>query len=323
MGSWIAKLALSIGGLIAAIWIFGPREPVDIDVPKDLTLDPRTLDHYFATQEARFSDLTPGTEKRVIWAASNGVPTPLSVLYIHGFSATSEEIRPVPDRVAQGLGANLVFTRLAGHGRGGAAMAEPTVNDWMLDVAEALAAARAVGDEVVVIATSTGGTLAALAALDETLADKVKGIAFVSPNFQLANPAAKLLTWPGVRWWGPLLAGRDRRFAPVNDAHAKYWTIQYPSVAVAPMAALVKFTFAQDFSAASPPALFLYAPADKVVSARATEEIAQRWGGTSTLAPQILPAGNDPNNHVIAGDILSPGMTDVAVSTILDWVKQL
>ena len=137
----------------------------------------------------------------------------------------------------------------------------------------------------------------------------------------MANPAAKILTWPGARWWGPLLAGRERRFDPMNDAHAKFWTIQYPSVAVLPMAALVKYTLAQDFSGVYIPALFVYSPDDQVVSAQATLDLAKRWGAPSTLAPQTLTPVDDPNSHVIAGDILSPGMTESAVRVMLDWLE--
>ena len=323
MRKLLGRLLLGLIGLIGALWIFGPREPVDTNVTFDQVLNPQDLDTYFQTQESKFTDITPGTEKRVIWAGATGEKTPISVVYIHGFSATSEEIRPVPDRVAQQLGANLVFTRLTGHGRGGAAMTEPTANDWMNDLAEAIAAGRATGDQVILIATSTGGTLAALAALDPELSQDIKGITFVSPNFQLGNPAAKVLTWPGVRWWGPLVAGKERSFEPYNDAHAKFWTIRYPSSAVVPMAALVKYMYAQDYSGASIPALFVYAPADKVVSPAAVEDIAARWGGPSTLAPQVAGPGDDPNSHVIAGDILSPGMNDAAVQVILSWAQDL
>ena len=46
-------------------------------------------------------------------------------------AATSEEVRPLPEDVAKSLGANLYFTRLAGHGRGDLPMSEPSMNDWM------------------------------------------------------------------------------------------------------------------------------------------------------------------------------------------------
>jgi hypothetical protein len=60
----------------------------------------------------------------------------------------------------------------------------------MLDIA------RAVGDRVLVIATSTGGTLAAYAATEADMAVDVAGIVFVSPNFALAEPTGRVLQWP-------------------------------------------------------------------------------------------------------------------------------
>jgi hypothetical protein len=46
-------------------------------------------------------------------------------------------MRPVPDRLATQLGANLIYTRLKG--RGSLAMAKPVAGDWLEDTAEALA----------------------------------------------------------------------------------------------------------------------------------------------------------------------------------------
>ena len=99
----------------------------------------------------------------MICAGAAETKAPLSIVYLHGFSASSEEIRPVPDDVAAALGANLVHTRFKGHGRDGDAMAEGSVPTWMADAVEALAVARRVGKKVMIMSTSTGGTLAALA----------------------------------------------------------------------------------------------------------------------------------------------------------------
>ncbi|KMW56288.1 hypothetical protein AIOL_001240 [Candidatus Rhodobacter oscarellae] len=281
------------------------------------------LDAYFARAEGRFDDITPGTQKRVIWAGEAGAKTPLSVVYIHGFSATSEEIRPIPDRVAHALGANLIYTRLTGHGRTGAALAEATEQDWLHDTAEALAAGRAAGDEVVAITTSTGGTLAALAALDPEASKALKGIVFVSPNFQLKPALARILTWPGVETWGPWVAGAERTFAPLNEAHANFWTMRYPSRALLPMARLVKHMYAQDFRRAKLPALFLYSPFDTVIDPEAVEKIAADWGGPTRRVPILAPSGDAPTNHVIAGDITSPGNTGAATRYMLDWLAAL
>ena len=171
-----------------------PGDPVVLTASFDPARFEGDVAGYFAAQEARFDDITPGTEKRVVWAGAAGDKTPLAVVYLHGFSATSEEIRPVPDRVAEALGANLIFTRLAGHGRPGAALARVSVADWMADVAEALAAARAVGDRVVVIGTSTGATLARIAVQYPEMRADVAGMVLISPNFRVKNPAAVILS---------------------------------------------------------------------------------------------------------------------------------
>ena len=134
-GKWLGRVLLALGVGVAGLWVFGPYEPADLTARFEPDAFGGDLDAYFATQEVRFDDLTPGVEKRVVRAGATGEKTPLSVVYLHGFSATSEEIRPVPDRVAAGLGANLVFTRLTGHGRPGAALARATVADWMAETA--------------------------------------------------------------------------------------------------------------------------------------------------------------------------------------------
>ncbi|MDJ0631245.1 MAG: alpha/beta fold hydrolase [Rhodobacter sp.] len=323
LGKWLGRVLLALLVLAAAAWLILPGEPVDTDIGFGTALSADRLDTYFAEAEARFDDITPGVEKRVIWAGTPGARTGVSVVYIHGFSATSEEIRPVPDLVARALGANLVYTRLSGHGRDGAALAEPAAGDWLEDVAEALAAARAAGDRTLVIATSTGGTLAALAAMHPDLSASIDAIAFVSPNFAIANALSAILTWPGARWWVPLAAGTERAWQPLNDDHRRYWTTRYPTVALLPMMALVKHVAKQDPGRATVPAMFLFSDADAVVSAAATRDVADRWGGEVALAPQKLPPGNDPYNHVIGGDVLSPGMTESVAKQIAGWARSL
>ena len=323
VATWPGRVLLALGVVAAGFWVFGPREPADLTARFDPAAFGGDLDAYFAAQEARFDDLTPGVEKRVVWAGAAGDRTPLSLVYLHGFSATSEELRPVPDRVAAGLGANLVFTRLAGHGRPGAALAEATVADWMADTAEALEAGRATGERVLVIATSTGGTLAAAAAQDAGLMRDVAGIVFVSPNFGLNTPLAPLLTWPAARHWLPPIVGETRAWVPLNDAQGRFWTTEYPSVAVLPTAALVRAVGKLDPGAALVPAFFLFAPDDRIVRADLTERVAAAWGGPMRVMRVTPGPGDDPDAHVIAGDIVSPGLTDAVTAAITDWARGL
>jgi alpha-beta hydrolase superfamily lysophospholipase len=309
--------------LLALAWVLAPVEPVDRTVDFDARALPDDLDSWLAAEEARFPDITPGTAKRIHWAGAKGAKTPLSIVYLHGFSATLQEIRPVPDEVAKALGANLFFTRLAGHGRGSAAMAEPLAGDWIEDTAEALAIGRRLGDQVLVIATSTGATLAAIAATDPQLNGDLAGIVMVSPNFGLRLKGAFLLDLPYARTWAPWIAGDTLGFAPENPDHAKYWTTQYPSSAAFPMAALLRAARGQNYGQAKMPLLVVYAPDDHVIDPAAIWPVTDAWGGSVRIEERHMQAGDDPWSHVIAGDILSPGQTEEVVALILDWAAGL
>lgn len=322
-GLWLGRVLLALILGVAIAWLLAPREPVDTEISFDPNSLGGDLDAYLAQEEARFSDIVPGAQKQVIWAGARGARTPLSVIYIHGFSASAPEIAPVPQQVAAALGANLYFTRLRGHGRDGAAMGEAEAGDWLEDMAEALAIGARLGERTLILSTSTGSTLAAIAATDSAAMARVAGIVFVSPNFRVNSAAAFLLRAPFARRWLPLLLGEERAFTPMNERHARYWSERYPLVALLPMAALVQHARSLDYGAVSTPALFYFSDADKVVDARETRRIAARWGGKVTIVSPDLTPADDPHAHVIAGDIVSPGQTGAAVQAILAWARGL
>ncbi|MEM7469836.1 MAG: alpha/beta fold hydrolase [Pseudomonadota bacterium] len=322
-GKWLGRVLLGLFIALVAIWVFWPREPVDTQITFDPRVLPENLDVYLEQSELRFDDISEGVEKRIIWAGKSGAQTELAVIYVHGFSATSEEIRPVPDMVADELGANLFYTRLSGHGRSGLAMTEPTAGDWIEDMAEALAIGRRLGKEVVVLSTSTGGTISAIAARNPDLRENVKGIVFVSPNFRIKNPTATILEWPLARTLSTLLAGAERSFDPQNEGHAKYWTTIYPTTALIPMAAIVRHARKADYADVPTPALFVFSDEDAVVDAETTRALSTKWGGMVTLASRIMGPEDDPFNHVIAGDILSPSQNDGTAELIVNWVRGL
>ena len=119
------------------------------------------IEHRITMAESQITDIRPGLEKSIIWAGAPHQRTRYAIVYIHGFSASKEELRPVPDRIAVALGANIFYTRLTGHGRTAEAMREASVAAWMQDLAETFQIGSMIGDKVIIISCSTGGTLVA------------------------------------------------------------------------------------------------------------------------------------------------------------------
>ena len=322
MGRRIVLAVLGLAVVLAAGFFLGPLVPVDTTIrfnPSVIGDDPQA---YLAREEAAVPNIREGLDKEIIWANPLvHAKTPLAVVYIHGFSASKGEIRPLPDDVADELGANLFYTRLTGHGQDGAAMAQGSVNAWVNDYEEALAIGRAIGDKVIVIATSTGGSLAAWAATQPNASSDVAAIAFISPNFGVKASGADLLTMPWGKQIAELVGGKERSFPPRNALHEKLWTTRYPMAALPPMAALTNLAYEAPVEKATIPALFIFSDSDKVVRPDRTREIAGRWGAPHELVP--VDDTGDPDNHVLAGDALSPQTTAFLTERIVVWVKAL
>ena len=319
----LLQLLLGFAFLVILVLLFGPREPVDGEITFEPGMLGDNLDAYLAASEAVFDDIIPGTEKRIVWAGEPGARTDTVILYLHGFLATSEEIRPVPDQVAANLGANLYFARFTGHGRTGEAMAEARAVDWRNDLAEAMAIGARLGDRIILIGTSTGGTLATLAAADPLMNAGVDGVILVAPNFKVNNPLAFVPDLPFARFYIEILGGAERQWEGVDAEHNFYWTTRYPTRAVIPMSATVRAANALDPRTIDVPVLIIFDPGDEVVRHDRTVEIAEAWGGPTYVVRVSVGPNDDPARHVIAGDIRSPDMTAPTVATMTRWINAL
>jgi len=302
---------------LTILFLAGPRVPVDLHIrPIELPAD---LEGYLKASEARFPDIVAHTEKTIIWAdPATKRPTPLALVYLHGFSATRQETAPLAERVAQRLGANLLYTRLTGHGRPASAMGAATVNDWLNDGAEALAIGKRLGERVLLIATSTGGTLATWLA-SYSRSDALRACILISPNFMPAKAEARLLTLPWAKYLIPLFYGKIWRWTPINELHGTYWTQDYPMTANITLMGLVQFVKTLDVRQIRCPVLTFLSPHDEIVNPAATETMLTRFGSVIKKTVYIGDA-QDPRQHVLAGDILSPNTTETMAQMIADFV---
>ena len=314
---WIAgAVAAATVGTVLAL---GPRVRFE-EAWVEPTL-PDDLDAWLAEAEAGVPDLREGDERAIVWLdPEERAPTPLSIVYLHGFSADRHEMEPVISELAAELGANLYFSRLAGHGRDRTAMAEATVEAWLADTAEALAIGGRIGERVLVVGTSTGGTLATWAATRPEAADRLAGIVLVSPNFQPRDRSSRMLLYP----WGGQLAravvGAERCFTPENDRQERHWTTCYPTSVLPVMMALVEHVRTMDLAGITVPTLVLYSPDDEVVDPLETYVQVTEMTGTKPRV-QVVRSTSDPAHHVLAGDIVSPESNSEVVDRILDFLR--
>lgn len=141
---------------------------------------------------------TPGTNKTFQWAFPDKRKTPLSLVSLHGFSATRKEISPIPEKIAEALQSNLFMTRLTGHGLGSEAMGLVKAEDLLRDAEEAMAVANRMGDKTVLIGVSTGALLALEMAFKYP--ERVAGLILISPNFRPSRADSVFLKGPLGKW---------------------------------------------------------------------------------------------------------------------------
>ena len=269
--------------------------------------------------ESQITDIRPGLEKSIIWAGAPHHRTEYAIVYIHGFSASKEELRPVPDRIASALDANIFYTRLTGHGRTAEAMRDASVAAWMQDLAEAYQIGSVIGNKVILISCSTGGTLVAAGMASGMFSEQLFSTVFFAPNFGVHDWMATLLTWPLASYWAPLVGGEMQTNIPRNHLHARYWTTSYPTISLIPVMQLIERVDDYELRSDTVPALFYFSPDDKVVDPQKTEIFITRWRGPKLI---MRINGNDTEdefNHLITGQVVSPSQIKRASDTVIDW----
>jgi len=195
--------------------------------------------------EAAISNIKPDNEARIIWYDSIPQKTAYSIVYLHGWSASQEEGDPIHTATAKRYGCNLYLPRLAGHGlKEEEPMLNLTAESLMQSALEALSIGKQLGEKVILMGTSTGGTLALqLAASDSDVA----ALLVYSPNIEIFDPNAKLMTGP----WGlqllKAIKGSDyHEFDTDIDLKNKYWTTKYRVEALVQLQALLDATMTKE-----------------------------------------------------------------------------
>lgn len=280
--------------------------------------DPCELDAWLAAREEAFGDVREEADARILWAGGLRQRTPLAIVYLHGYSASRRETAPLCDHLAERLGANLFYARLAGHGRHAPeAMGEASAACWRRDADEAFEIGTRLGERVILVGCSTGATLATLVAAE--MPEALAACVLIAPNYGPKDPRTVLLTWPGARLWVPWIIGRERVVEPENDAHARFWTLRYPTPSLVPMMELVQQVRRADLGGVTAPVLAVWCDQDEVVDAGRIPPTLERMVAAH-VETMRLAAVPDASNHVVVGDAFGPDKTAPVLERILDFL---
>ena len=285
--------------------------------PKDLS----ALTVAIQESESMHTDIVDGAEKHIRWYDKKQVKSKLAFVYIHGFSASRQELSPVTEELADKFSANVFYTRLTGHGRSDDAMAEASTDAWKKDIKDAYNIGRIIGEKVILISTSTGGTLATWLLAQEETEQPFANI-MVSPNYAVQSGSAWLFNSSLGLWVAKLINGDYNAFDPISESHAKYWTERYPLEALVPMMSLLSEVESLNKSKVTTPQLIIYSPKDSVIKPEKVIEVSNEFINSDlTLTP--FTQSTDPYQHVLAGKACSPESSERMINLLADYVEQL
>ncbi|TAG10936.1 MAG: alpha/beta fold hydrolase [Sphingobacteriia bacterium] len=316
------KTVLALIIVLVVVYLVGPSP----DSPNYSTELPSVASHlnslekWIAAGESSHK-IKPDNEARIVWANDSlKQKTKYALVYLHGFSASQEEGNPVHREIAKTFGCNLYLSRLSEHGID---TSESLVNMTATSLWESAKAAYAIGkqlgDSVILMGTSTGGTLALQLAATYP---EIAGLVLYSPNIAINDPNAWLLNNP----WGLQIARLVKQSDYITTQkniprYNDYWNHHYRLEATVQLEELLETTMTKEnFEKIKQPVLVLNyykneLEQDPVVKVSAMKEMfaAIKTPNTKKKMVAIPEAGN----HVIACPILSKDIENVKKQTIL------
>lgn len=290
-----------------------PKKPKFDKRLQTLLATPQQLEALIRAKEQQHK-VKPDNEARIVWADSIQKKTEYAVVYLHGFSASQMEGDPVHRRFAKEFGANLYLARLADHGIDTTeTLLNFTADRFWESAKEALSIGRAIGDKVILVTTSTGGTVGLMLAAEYP--DDVHALINMSPNIAINDPAAFLLNDPwGLQIARTVLGSRYREWI-ADPKRMQYWNNKYRIEALVELEQLVEHGMNKEtFERVKQPCLTLYyykdeAHQDPEVKVSAMLEMHEQLGTPAELK-QITAIPN-AGAHVLGSSLTSKDVEGV------------
>lgn len=318
-------LVVGVPALLAVVYFLGPKASyaeVNPDLPT-LSLELSELEEYISGKESLIENIKPENASRIVWADSIR-QTEYALVYLHGFSAGPMEGAPMHTEVARRYGMNLYLPRLSKHGiQDDEIFMELTPEGLMESAKEALAIGKMIGEKVIVMSCSTGGTLGIYLGAHHS---DIHAQIFFSPNINLFDDTSDLMTGP----WGLQIVKQvvgdyrepDEKPGTPDSVLVKtrrYWSGRYRVEGLVALQALLDQTMTEEnFAKVSHPYMLGYyyksdSAQDSTVSVKAMH-LFDELASTPENQKRML-AFPEAGSHVINSDLTSKSYDEVREAT--------
>ncbi len=297
--------------LLAIVYMIGPKSKVE-DLSGGYPTVPTRMAELQSFVQAKSDTvigLKPDNEAKIVWADStNKSKTPYSIVYIHGFGASNMEGNPVHRELAAYFGANLYLVRLPEHG-----ISRPdgfrhlTAQKLVDEAREAFMVGKSLGDSVIIVGTSMGGTLSLVLASERP---DMKALVLYSPAIREYGEALDIFFKPWLSFLAEKFQYENGTLINNREVEkAKYWSREYHLNGYRSLAVLIRSMMKPEVFEKIHQPLFLgyfyknEEEQDKVVS---VPKMLEMYGQVQTPAKfkekMVFPETGD---HVIASTITS------------------
>ena len=323
----ILENTLFVLSVLFGLFMKGPEiEAPDLELPQPkISLPLSELKDWINNQESTLDNIKTDNASQLEFYDSIPQKTAYSILYLHGFSASMKEGDPVHRNIAHALKANLYLPRLSDHGL---IEQEPMLNftgqKYLDSAREALAVAKKIGEKVIVISSSTGGTLSLILGNDPQIA----ALILFGPNVEIYDPKSKLLTMPwGLQIAEWVLGSKYHTMNNVTEEKKNYWTIRYRLESTVELQKLVETGMRPEvFQRIIAPVFMGYyykneEEQDKVVSIPAMLRMFEQLGTPEDKKQKV--AFPEAGDHVIISHLSTPNHLQAELAALAFLQKQL
>jgi esterase/lipase len=311
---WVTIILL----VFAVVYFLGPSPstPVYTNSLSPVPIEAAALENYIHSNEAQHKIKTENQARIVWYNDSTKQKTEYAIVYLHGFSASQEEGAPVHKAIAKKFGCNLYLARLAEHGVDTSeAMLHLTPENYWESVKQAYAIGKQLGNKVIIMGTSTGGSNAIQLAANFP---EIASLILLSPNIAINDPNAWLANDP----WGLQIARLVKKSnyhitKDQREIYKAHWYSKYRLEAIVNLQEYLETTMVPEtFRKVKQPTLMLYyykddIHQDSVVKVSAMLKMYDELG-TSSAQKRKLAMPNT-GDHVIGGYIKSNDYQTVEV----------